>query len=71
MVPKSMAHNIREILQESGIPFSVMLPDVQKLIDEQSAKMAGRVAPTSLADFDYSIYHTYEEVRVFKGVLHP
>ena len=43
--------------------FRVMIPDVQGLIDEQFAKMEGRVSPSELADFDYSVYHPYDEVK--------
>ena len=58
-----MIREIREKLIENDMQFSVMIPDVQEIIDEQFIKMAGRVTPMALADFDYTVYHPYEEVR--------
>ncbi|XP_072033949.1 carboxypeptidase B-like [Amphiura filiformis] len=62
-VPKSMIRQIRELLLENEMQFNVMIPDVQGVIDEQFTKMAGRTRPSTLADFDYSVYHPYDEIR--------
>lgn len=62
MVSKPMIREIREKLIENDMQFSVMIPDVQEIIDEQFIKMAGRVTPMALADFDYTVYHPYEEI---------
>ena len=64
MIPKSMMHEIRETLLENFMDFRVTIPDVQAIIFDQFMSMSGRIKPSSLADFDYAIYHAYEEVGI-------
>ena len=58
MVPPRFQSEIKEILAAKHIPYHVMIPDVQGLIDSQMEK-----GVDSYADFNYNRYHTYDEVR--------
>ena len=58
MVPPHFQAEIKEILAAKHIPYHVMVQDVQGLIDSQARKDVDVTA-----DFDYTVYHTYDEVR--------
>ncbi|XP_786036.3 carboxypeptidase B [Strongylocentrotus purpuratus] len=54
--------DLKEILDAKQIKYSVMIDDVQTLIDSQS-RSDDDVKIS--ADFDYSVYHTYEEIQAW------
>ncbi|XP_069839587.1 carboxypeptidase O-like [Dendropsophus ebraccatus] len=59
-VPSSHLHDIKQNLLQKKISFSVLIDDVQKLIDEQFV-----VKPKdkrSLTSFQYTIYHPMNEI---------
>ncbi len=62
MIPKQLVEDFNAKLQTQGIRSDPLITDVQQLIHEQMQQVAGRNPPTSLADFDYSVYHPYAEV---------
>ena len=61
MVPPHFQMELREILEENDVTFSVLIEDVQQVIREQ---MESSVSVNDIFDsFDYNVYHTYEEVK--------
>ena len=62
MVPSQFQDEFNDLLKEHNMTFSVMIEDVEELIQQQRNQMKGRKNVTALADFDYSVYHPYEEV---------
>ncbi|XP_071944100.1 uncharacterized protein [Antedon mediterranea] len=61
MVKPQEQHYVKTLLEAAGLEFDVMMDDVQKVIDDQ--RMDDRVTSSDLATFDYSVYHTYEEIQ--------
>ncbi|XP_071784489.1 carboxypeptidase B-like [Asterias amurensis] len=60
MVPPHFQMELREILEENDVTFSVLIEDVQQVIREQ---MESSVSINGIFDsFDYNVYHTYDEV---------
>ncbi|XP_038073657.1 carboxypeptidase B-like [Patiria miniata] len=59
MVPPRYQAELREVLENRGIGFTVHIEDVQELIDESMTSSAGISA---IGGFDYNSYHTYEEL---------
>ena len=61
MVPPHFQMELREILEENDVTFSVLIEDVQQVIREQ---MESSVSINGILDsFDYNVYHTYDEVK--------
>ena len=58
MVAPEHVGQITGLLADSGMDYTVMIADVQAQLNTQT------VAPdaATLADFDYSKYHTYDQV---------
>ncbi|XP_072163476.1 carboxypeptidase B-like [Diadema setosum] len=59
LVPPRFLDEFKELLESVGLEFSVMINDVQALIDETTRSQEIDAA----ADFDYSVYHTYAEIQ--------
>ncbi|XP_071480102.1 carboxypeptidase B-like [Diadema antillarum] len=59
LVPPQFLDEFKELLESVGLEFSIMINDVQALIDET---MPSREIDAA-ADFDYSVYHTYDEIQ--------
>ena len=65
MVPFQSLAKFQDLLKEHNMTFSIMIDDVEALIQQQRNQMKGRKNVTTLADFVYSVYHPYEEVMCF------
>ena len=48
------------------IPYDVMIHDVEEAIE---AQVSPRLEQMTLADFDYNVYHPFEEVRLIEHFL--
>ncbi|XP_071481923.1 carboxypeptidase B-like [Diadema antillarum] len=59
MVPPQFLDEFKGLLESVGLEFSIMINDVQALIDETTPSRSIDAA----ADFDYSVYHTYDEIQ--------
>lgn len=60
MVPSVLVSDIEEFLNANGLSFRVGIEDVQELLDSQVQKR--ELAISSTADFNYDIFHSYQEV---------
>lgn len=65
LVKPDLREQIESELKSGGYEFTVLIPDVQYLIDQEKRGLSDtrRVTPESVAEFDYSVYHPAEEVR--------
>nr|XP_004661177.3 carboxypeptidase A5 [Jaculus jaculus] len=62
-VPFSELNDVKAYLKSHGLAYSVMIKDVQVLLDEERETMAkSRRLERSTASFSYSSYHTLEEI---------
>lgn len=64
-VPFPSIQAVKVFLEAHGIRYTIMIEDVQLLLDEEQEQMfasQGRARTTST--FNYATYHTLEEVRV-------
>nr|XP_019934702.1 PREDICTED: carboxypeptidase A1 [Paralichthys olivaceus] len=71
-VPSHGLQSTRMYLESQGIDYSVMIEDLQVILDEEQEEMdsAARVAaPRNTDNFDYSRYHTIEEIYSFQDML--
>ncbi|XP_059113495.1 carboxypeptidase A5 isoform X1 [Peromyscus eremicus] len=62
-VPFSELHDVKAYLKSHGLAYSVMIKDIQVLLDEERDAMArSRRLERSTSSFSYSSYHTLEEI---------
>ncbi|XP_021567319.1 carboxypeptidase A5 isoform X2 [Carlito syrichta] len=62
-VPFSELTDVKDYLESHDFAYSVMIKDVQVLLDEERETMAkSRRLERSTSDFSYSSYHTLEEI---------
>ena len=64
LVSSEKLSSFRDELEKKVEDFRVMIPNVQGLVEDQQSEMRRRerVELRDLADFNYSTYHTPEEV---------
>ncbi|KAM5303611.1 carboxypeptidase A5 isoform 1-T1 [Glossophaga mutica] len=62
-VPFSELKDIKSYLESHGLVYSIMIKDIQVLLDEERETMAkSRRLERSASSFSYSSYHTLEEI---------
>ncbi|NWI10949.1 CBPA1 Carboxypeptidase, partial [Crypturellus soui] len=62
-VPFRNLRAVKSLLEANDVPYSVMIEDVQELLDEEKRTMRlSRRLERSTETFDFSSYHTIEEV---------
>ncbi|NWI71462.1 CBPA1 Carboxypeptidase, partial [Todus mexicanus] len=62
-VPFSSLQTVKSFLESNRISYSVMIEDVQELLDEEKKMMAkSRRVARSISTFDFASYHTLDEV---------
>ncbi|XP_008152232.2 carboxypeptidase A5 isoform X1 [Eptesicus fuscus] len=62
-VPFSELKGIKDYLESHGLAYSVMIKDIQVLLDQEREAMArSRRLERSTSSFSYSSYHTLEEI---------
>ena len=62
MVPPALEDEIVLFLRSKKLDFSLMIGDVQAVIDGQRSTMRSRTTTQGLADFKYDQYNTYDQV---------
>lgn len=63
-VPFSSIQAVKVFLEAHGIKYTIMIEDVQSLLDEEQEQMvAFQARATSTDTFNYATYHTLDEVR--------
>nr|XP_054765990.1 carboxypeptidase B-like [Lytechinus pictus] len=68
MVPPSLRNNLRDILMFLSLDIEINIPDVGALVTGQMSEIQTRranepVGTAALSDFDYTRYHTYDEIQ--------
>ncbi|KYO38851.1 carboxypeptidase A5 [Alligator mississippiensis] len=62
-VPFPSLQPVKIFLESNGIPYTIMIEDVQTLLDEEKEAMErARKLERSSSGFDFSTYHTIEEI---------
>ncbi|XP_029821382.1 carboxypeptidase A1-like, partial [Manacus vitellinus] len=74
-VPSPSLGAVKGFLESHSFPYTVMIEDVQKLLDEEKEAMArSRRVKRSSRAFDFSSYHTLDEIYSWMDTLvedHP
>ncbi|KAF5927596.1 carboxypeptidase A1 [Diceros bicornis minor] len=69
-VPFSSIQAVKIFLESYGIEYTIMIEDVQSLLDEEQEQIFTSQARTSSTDnFNYTTYHTLEEIYGFIDLL--
>ncbi|XP_075883324.1 carboxypeptidase A5 [Nelusetta ayraudi] len=71
-VPTHSLKSVKMYLEGHGILYTVMIEDLQALLDEEQEAMeaSARFAqPRTTNDFDYTNYHTIDEIYQFQDML--
>ncbi|XP_072164165.1 carboxypeptidase B-like [Diadema setosum] len=67
MVPPAIQADIRDTLAAKGLEFTVMTGDVGAALASQERqrvqRRASQPSTQALSDFDYTVYHTYDEIQ--------
>uniref|UniRef100_A0A669QUI4 Carboxypeptidase A1 n=1 Tax=Phasianus colchicus TaxID=9054 RepID=A0A669QUI4_PHACC len=70
-VPFPSLQPLKAHLEANGVPYSIMIEDVQALVDLEQMQMLRRrrFMPFSTSTFDYTSYHTLDEIYAFMDLL--
>ncbi|NXP14386.1 CBPA1 Carboxypeptidase, partial [Thinocorus orbignyianus] len=70
-VPFASLQPLKVHLESNGISYSIMIEDVQTLVDHEKMEMlrGRRGLPLSTDAFDYSTYHNLDEINAFIDLL--
>ncbi|XP_028813940.1 carboxypeptidase A1-like [Denticeps clupeoides] len=70
-VPSQSLKEVKMFLESNDIQYTVMIHDVQNLLDEEKRQMlkARAVQPRNTDDFDFANYHTLNEIYDFIDML--
>ncbi|XP_068257302.1 carboxypeptidase A1-like isoform X2 [Nyctibius grandis] len=70
-VPFPSLQPLKAHLEANGISYSIMIEDVQTLVDDEQMEMlrSHRRLPFSTATFDYTSYHSLDEIYAFMDLL--
>ncbi|NXC42785.1 CBPA1 Carboxypeptidase, partial [Penelope pileata] len=70
-VPFPSLQPLKAHLEANGVPYSIMIEDVQALVDHEQMQMLRRrrFTPRSTDAFDYASYHNLEEIYAFIDLL--
>uniref|UniRef100_A0A3B5A909 Carboxypeptidase A2-like n=1 Tax=Stegastes partitus TaxID=144197 RepID=A0A3B5A909_9TELE len=69
-VPRSSLSSVKEYLDAHGIPFSVMINNVQELLNEEKAAMEeNQRRERSTRSFNFGAYHTLETIYSWMDTL--
>ncbi|NXD44001.1 CBPA1 Carboxypeptidase, partial [Copsychus sechellarum] len=70
-VPFPSLQAVKAHLEAAGVSYSIMIQDVQALLDEERREMlrSGRQLPLNTNTFNYEAYHTIDEIYNFMDML--
>ncbi|XP_025946893.1 carboxypeptidase A1-like [Apteryx rowi] len=69
-VPFASLQPVKAHLEARGVPYSVMIEDVQALVDQERTQTGRRrLLPASTDAFDYAAYHNLDEIYAFMDLL--
>uniref|UniRef100_A0A3P8Y821 Carboxypeptidase A1 n=1 Tax=Esox lucius TaxID=8010 RepID=A0A3P8Y821_ESOLU len=71
-VPNIHLQTVKAFLEAEDIQYYIMIEDLQVMLDEEQEQMlkaARTAAPRTTDDFDYSNYHTIDQIYAFQDML--
>nr|XP_060632370.1 carboxypeptidase A1 [Anolis sagrei ordinatus] len=69
-VPFSSLQGVKVFLESNNIQYSIMIENVQKLVDEEKLFMSRQhFMPRSVENFNYASYHNLDEIYDFMDLL--
>ncbi|KFP90522.1 Carboxypeptidase A1, partial [Apaloderma vittatum] len=72
-VPFPSVQPVKAHLEANGVSYSIMIEDVQALVDHEQREMemvrSRRQSQLTTSTFDYSAYHTLDEIYAFMDLL--
>ncbi|TFJ99651.1 tetratricopeptide repeat protein 31 [Platysternon megacephalum] len=69
-VPFASLQGVKIFLESSGIRYSILIDDLQALVDEEQTQMIyHHIMSRSLQTFNYASYHTLDEIYNFMDLL--
>ncbi|XP_029472695.1 carboxypeptidase A1-like [Rhinatrema bivittatum] len=69
-VPFASLQAVKIFLESNDIPYSIMIEDLQSLLDEEQSEMLrARSVAYSTDTFNYAAYHTLDEIHAFQDML--
>ncbi|XP_053112232.1 carboxypeptidase A1-like [Hemicordylus capensis] len=69
-VPFASLQGVKVFLESNGIHYSIMIEDLQSLVDEEELQMSIRhFMPLSVETFNYASYHNLDEIYEFMDLL--
>ncbi|CAM4510930.1 unnamed protein product [Lepidochelys kempii] len=69
-VPFASLQAVKIFLESSGIRYSILIDDLQMLVDEEQTQMIRQhFMPQSVETFNYASYHTLDEIYNFMDLL--
>ncbi|XP_077196502.1 carboxypeptidase A1-like [Paroedura picta] len=69
-VPFPSLQGVKTYLEHHGIDYSIMIEDLQELVDEEQLQMSRRhFMPLSIETFNYASYHNLDEIYGFMDLL--
>ncbi|CAM4482297.1 unnamed protein product [Lepidochelys olivacea] len=69
-VPFASLQAVKIFLESSGIRYSILIDDLQTLVDEEQTQMIRQhFMPQSVETFNYASYHTLDEIYNFMDLL--
>ncbi|XP_043943086.1 carboxypeptidase A1-like isoform X2 [Protopterus annectens] len=65
-VPFQSLQNVKVFLESNDIPYSIMIKDLQEVVDYEEMEMkASRTVSRNTDSFNYATYHTLAEINAF------
>ncbi|KAM8861207.1 carboxypeptidase A1-like [Synchiropus picturatus] len=71
-VPRNSLESVKSLLESQELQYSIMIEDLQTLLDEEKEEMevaARDIQPRDTDSFDFSNYHTISEIYSFQNML--
>uniref|UniRef100_A0A3P8Y524 Carboxypeptidase A1 n=1 Tax=Esox lucius TaxID=8010 RepID=A0A3P8Y524_ESOLU len=69
-VPSNSLQTVKALLEDADIPYSVMIKDLQAVLDQEMEHMGFRATePKHTDDYDYGNYHNGDEIYSFQDML--
>ncbi|XP_034983707.2 carboxypeptidase A1-like [Zootoca vivipara] len=69
-IPFDSLQGVKVFLESNGIRYSIMIEDLQSLVDEEKLSMSRQhFMPRSIETFNYASYHSLDEIYDFMDLL--
>ncbi|NXF72960.1 CBPA2 Carboxypeptidase, partial [Sclerurus mexicanus] len=61
-IPAASVQSVKAFLESHGIEYSILIEDLQDVLDQEKQEMAKAAQRERSAGFDFGTYHTLEDV---------